>query len=74
MDELIPLLVDDSGERLVDLKNVHEFLGVKSPFRHWVKRRIKQYDFLLDEDFRTKVSENRTAVLGRAEVDYFTII
>lgn len=74
MDELIPLLVDDTGERLVDLKNVHEFLGVKSPFRDWVKRRIKQYDFSLDEDFRAKVRENLPGKLGRSEIDYYATI
>ncbi len=33
MEELIPLAKGDDGEHLVDLRNVHAFLGVKSPFR-----------------------------------------
>lgn len=74
MDELIPLETGEDGAKLVDLRNVHAFLGVKTPFSDWIKRRIEQYEFVLDDEFIAKVRRNLTNNAGRRKIDYYATI
>ncbi len=51
---LIPVakgLVSGREVRTVDARELHRFLEVRTEFRHWIKRRIGQYGFLIDVDF-----------------------
>lgn len=63
MDEIIPLVNGSSGEKKVDLKLLHAFLGVKTEFRHWVKRRIDKYSFKEGRDY------TRSFLTGLTEAD-----
>jgi phage anti-repressor protein len=38
-------------EQLVDARELHEVLEVKSPFNKWIKRRIEKYDFMENADY-----------------------
>jgi len=54
MSELIPLSSKTLGTQTiptVNARELHEFLGVKTQFNHWITRRIAVYGFLQDVDF-----------------------
>ncbi len=59
----------EADKSLVSLKAVHRALKVKSHFRDWVKRRLRQYKEHVD--FEIIASESLTANDGRPSVDYF---
>lgn len=58
MDQLIPLAQGDDGKTLVNLRDLHSFLGVKSDFTTWVKRRIKTYNFKEGRDYVSSQVKN----------------
>jgi anti-repressor protein len=37
----------------VNARDLHSFLEVKSEFRHWIKNRISDFDFVENQDFTT---------------------
>ena len=46
------LPIEERGEKqLVNARMLHGFLGVGRDFSSWIKGRIKQYDFIRDEDY-----------------------
>ena len=49
-------------------KELHEFLEVRSKFADWVKNRISEYDFTVNQDFTT-VSKNLEN--GGRSIDYY---
>lgn len=51
----------------VDARELHGFLGVATPFRDWVSRRIETYGFLEGEDFH---AELRGSPGGRPSREY----
>ncbi|WP_069649667.1 antA/AntB antirepressor family protein [Caloranaerobacter ferrireducens] len=57
---LIPIYQNQKGERLVDARELHEFLEVKSKFADWIKNRIDKYGFIENLDYVTvsKILEN----------------
>lgn len=58
-----------ADKSLVSLRAVHKALKVKSHFRDWVKRRMKEYKE--HQDFEIIASESLTANDGRPSMDYF---
>lgn len=67
-NELIPVYETDKGEKIVDARELHNFLKVGRDFPHWIKDRIEKYEFVEGEEFSsflTKTSEG-----GRPRVDY----
>jgi phage anti-repressor protein len=48
---LIPIIQSPTQDLVVDARQLHQFLGSKQEFAHWIKKRIKQYDFKQGEDF-----------------------
>lgn len=58
MEELIPLTKSDDGEMMVNLRNLHSFLEVKTLYAHWVKRKIKKYDLVEGRDYRLSKMAN----------------
>lgn len=57
INNLIPLQ-KEQGDFLVNLRDLHKFLGVKSEFNNWVKRRIKKYGFMESRDYRSSKITN----------------
>ena len=60
MTQLIPLhsqTIDGNAVETVNAKELHEFLEVRSKFADWIKNRISEYDFTVNQDFTT-VSKN----------------
>ncbi|MNW47241.1 Phage antirepressor protein KilAC domain protein [compost metagenome] len=66
-NELIPVYQTDTGERIVDGRELHSALEVSSKFADWIKNRISKYGFTENEDFVTvsNILEN-----GGRQIDY----
>lgn len=66
--ELVPVYESDRGERVVDGRELHEFLEVGRDFTTWIKDRIEKYGFVESEDF-SPVS-GKTSEGGRPRTEY----
>ena len=56
MNELIPLqtqTIDGNAVETVNARELHAFLEVRSKFADWIKNRISEYDFTVNQDFTT---------------------
>lgn len=42
---------DNNGQRAVNARELHAFLGSKQEFAHWIKNRIEKYGFIENQDF-----------------------
>lgn len=51
-EQLIPLQQNDSGEVIINGRELHEFLEVESKYQDWIKRMI-EYGFTKDVDYTT---------------------
>jgi len=69
-NEVIPIY-NNNNKRMVNARELHEFLQVKSKFADWVKNRIKKYSFIENEDFETV--SNILESGGKTIEYYFTI-
>ena len=70
-NELIPLqpqTINGNAVETVNAKELHEFLEVRSKFADWIKNRISEYDFTVNQDFTT-VSKNLEN--GGRSIDYY---
>lgn len=61
---LIPIY-QDAQRRIVNARELHEFLGVGKDFSNWIKDRIEKYGFVEDEDFAIFDSPNLANQTGR---------
>ena len=74
MTQLIPLhsqTIDGNAVETVNAKELHEFLEVRSKFADWIKNRISEYDFTVNQDFTT-VSKNLEN--GGRSIEYYTTL
>lgn len=61
MNKLIPITTATiGGEEItaVDARILHAFLGVKTEFKDWIARRIRDFGFQEDSDFCSFLSES----------------
>ncbi|MNW46963.1 AntA/AntB antirepressor [compost metagenome] len=69
-NELLPIYqTTDTGEKVVDARELYGFLNVGRDFTNWIKDRIQKYGFIEGEDFSpilAKTSESG----GRPRTDY----
>ena len=71
MNELIPLqpqTINGNAVETVNARELHAFLEVRSKFADWIKNRISEYDFTVNQDFTT-VSKNLEN--GGRSIDYY---
>jgi phage anti-repressor protein len=69
---LIPVFsgqINQESVQLVDARTLHSFLEVGKVFATWITDRIKQYDFLENQDF-IAISHNREIGHGRGKTEY----
>lgn len=50
MEEIIKITEKD-GQKAVNARELHEFLGNKREFATWIKQRIEQYGFVENQDY-----------------------
>ncbi|SHK71523.1 antA/AntB antirepressor family protein [Epilithonimonas mollis] len=50
MTQLIKI-TEQNGKRAVSARELHNFLGSKQEFAHWIKNRINEYGFIENQDF-----------------------
>jgi phage anti-repressor protein len=68
MNELIKLKTSEGGKKTVSARELHEFLGVKEQFTDWIQRKINDYDFVKDIDFRSFTEKSEKG--GRPRTEY----
>lgn len=60
--ELIKIITNEDGQKLVSARELHEGLKVKSKFNDWITKRITKYGFEENQDFilvtQKKVTNN----------------
>lgn len=70
MNELIkiaPAEINGVQIQAVDARELHSFLAVKTSFKDWIQRRIKDFDFKENLDFSSFLSES---IGGRPSKEY----
>lgn len=72
-NELIPVYKNDEGKKLVNARELHEFLESKRDFINWIQYRIDQYGFEEDTDFTTFLLKS-TRSTGRPKREYILTI
>ena len=53
---LVKIQTNDQGEQLVSARELHKFLGVKTPFTTWIRRRLLKYKFAQENINYTVIS------------------
>lgn len=70
LNELLPIYqMTDTGEQIVDARELCGFLGVATRFNDWIARQIKKYGFTEGEDFYSVLSKTPEDN-GRPRTDY----
>jgi len=67
-NELVPVYESDKGERVVDGRELHQFLEVGRDFTNWIKDRIDKYGFIEGDDFSPILA--KTSEGGRPRTEY----
>lgn len=62
MKELIKISYE-AGEPTVNARDLHEGLGIETPFKKWIDR-MCEYGFEANKDFWTKMSESNGGSKG----------
>jgi phage anti-repressor protein len=57
MTELINISTNAQGASVISARELYAFLEVKSRFNDWIKNRIDQYGFVVDQDY-TSLTKN----------------
>lgn len=75
MSNLIPVfngLINQDQTQLVDAKLLHSFLEVETRFNDWIDRRIKEYEFIKNQDLILITQKRVTRTRGgdRRSKDY----
>lgn len=70
LNDLIPANFNEDSEILISERDLHEFLGIKTPFRVWHQRMIAYYGFEENEDYKKVFEKSYTAGGEQAVVDY----
>ncbi len=56
----------------VNARELHEFLGSKQQFSHWIQGRISQFDFTEGDDYQLdKILYNDSSDLTTAKIEYY---
>lgn len=66
-NQIIKINTDTEGKQTVDARELHSFLEIETPFNKWIDRRIKEYEFIINSDFCTFLSESSG---GRPATEY----
>lgn len=76
MDKLITI-TEQKGVQLVDARELHRRLKVKTSFNHWFNRRVSEYNFDENKDYFTEnqlLDKNDKKYPHRPRTEYFLTI
>ncbi len=77
-DELVPVFMHKIGDQEVqccDARTLWQWLGTKTKFNDWIKRRIEEYTFIQENDYSFLLkngenSETTGTIRGRSQKNY----
>jgi len=69
-NEIIPIY-GSNNERIVNARELHEFLQVKDKFATWIIRRIEKYGFIEDEDYIRVSRKCETSTGATVSKEYY---
>ena len=55
-NELVPVYETSTGEKVVYGSELHEVLGVRTPYKDWSSRRLSDVDAIENEDFEKGIN------------------
>ena len=67
---LIPIYENEKKERSVNARELYNKLESKQKFAHWIKNRIKKYEFIESTDFFKRDNFITVGNLSRPQTDY----
>jgi phage anti-repressor protein len=67
---IIPIYEDTAERKLINARELHEFLESKQEFAHWIRGRIEKYGFISDEDYLIILSNRVGDGVGKPKTDY----
>ena len=70
-DVQIRTSVENSVLRVVNARELHEFLASKQNFSNWIKSRINKYDFIEGVDFICVTKSGEGTNQGFQAIEYF---
>jgi anti-repressor protein len=66
---IIPVYQSEKGSRLVNMRELHAWLGVGRDFSNWIKDRIEKYGFIENQDYILFANSGENSE-GRPRLDY----
>lgn len=69
MNELIKI-EEKEGERVVNARDLHQFLEVGKDYSTWIKDRINKHDFVENQDFIVFPESGENLQGGRPRIGY----
>ena len=69
MNELIKITEKD-GQKAVNARELHHFLGSKYQFANWIQERITKYGFVENQDFEVFKENLKNSNGGRPTIEY----
>jgi phage anti-repressor protein len=70
-NEMLPVYENESKDRIVNARELHEQLMSKRHFTEWINTRIQNYGFIEGEDFFT---QTRKSTGGRPSTEYYFVL
>ena len=71
---IVPIYENETKERLINARELHEKLENKRKFSDWIKQRIMQYDFTENQEYIKNHNFVTVGNLKRPQIDYYITI
>lgn len=71
---IVPIYENETKEKLINAKELHEKLGSKRRFANWINERIEKYRFIENSDFIKRNNFVTVGNLRRPQIDFFLTI
>ena len=63
-------LLASKNQTLVNARDLHQFLNVGRDFSNWIKKRIKEYQFIENQDFTSFTQIGERAIGATTRIEY----
>lgn len=71
--DLVPVftgIIQNQSVQLCNARDLHKFLESRQDFSNWIKNRIEQYGFIVDEDYSINLSNRSDGRAGKRRTEY----